>query len=84
MLQYLEDWAVIDQETVNLNLQPGMANAVIFPETGNAHEYWHLIKAPNKMKWSKVVSNNIGRLLQGIGYIKGTNTCFSIHKNEVP
>ena len=30
------------------------------------------------------MSNEIGQLFQGIGGIQGTNTCFFIHRHEVP
>ena len=43
-----EDWAVIDQVTGKLTLQPGRANSVIFPETGKVQEYRHLIKGTEK------------------------------------
>ena len=33
-----EDWAVINQVTGNLVLQPGRANAVIYPKTGKEKE----------------------------------------------
>ena len=61
-----------------------MVNSVICYKTGKAQEYQHLLKGPDKLKWSKGVSNNIGRLLLGIGYIKVTNNCFYIHRIKVP
>ena len=50
VLPAVEDWAVIDQATGNLTLQPGMSNAVIWPKKGRAQEYRHLIKGPDKLK----------------------------------
>ena len=79
-----EDWAVIDQVTGKLTLEPGIANAVIYPKTGKSQEYQHLIKPPEKPKWSKGMSNGIGRIFQGLGDTQGTNTCFFIHRHEVP
>ena len=79
-----EDWAVIDQVTGELTLEPGRANTVIFPDTVKAQEYQHLIKFPKKLKCIKGASNEIGQLFQGLGDIQGTNTCFFIYRNEVP
>ena len=47
-------------------------------------EYRHLMKGPDKPKWSRAMENEIGRLFQGIRDIEGTYTCFFIHKYEVP
>ena len=79
-----EECAVINQVTGNLILQPGRSNAVIWPKTGKSQEYRNLIKVLEKLKWSKGISNEIGQLFQGIGDIQGTNTCFFIHRHEVP
>ena len=76
MIQAGDDWAVIDQETVNLALQPGMTNTVIWPETGKSQEYHHLTKVHNKHKFINVASKEIVRLFQGLGDTKGTNTFF--------
>ena len=62
-----EDWEVIDQVTGNLPLQPGRANAVICPDTGNAQDNQHLIKDPKKLKWSKGMSNETGNFSKGSG-----------------
>ena len=59
-------------------------NTVIFPETGKPQEYRHLMKGPDKPKQTRAFGNDIGRLFQGIRDIEGTNTCFFIHKHEVP
>ena len=59
-------------------------NTVICPETGKPQEYRPLVKGPNKPKWTREFVNEIGRLFQGIRDINVTNTCFSIHNNEVP
>ena len=59
-------------------------NAVICPDTGKPQEYSHQMKGPDKPKWTRAFKNEIGQLFQGIRDIEGTNTCFFIHKNEVP
>ena len=52
--------------------------------TGKDQKYQHLIKGPKKVKWIMGMSNEIGRLFQGIGDIQGTNTCFSIYRHKDP
>ena len=41
------------------------------------------MKCPEKLKWSKGISNEIGRLFQGIGDIQGTNNCFFVQRHKV-
>ena len=43
-----------------------------------------LIAGPTKEIWQQALANEIGRLAQGIGDIKGTNTLCFIPKNEIP
>ena len=62
----------------------GQINAVMCPETGKSQDYRHLIKGPDKPKWTKAMTNEIERLFQVIQGIVGTDTCFFIHKHEVP
>ena len=42
------------------------------------------MKGTDKKNWTRAFANEKGRLFQGIQDIKGTSTCFFIHKNEVP
>ena len=77
-------YAVIYQATANLTLQTVMVNVFICPETGNTQEYLHLIKIPDKLKWSKFIPNDIGRLFQVLGKIQVTNTCFFTHRYQIP
>ena len=41
------------------------------------------MKDHEKPKWTRAMENEIGRIFQGIRYIKGTDTCFFIHRYEV-
>ena len=50
---------------------------------GKSQEQQHIIKGPDKVKWSKGMSNDTGHLLQVLGYIQGPNTCFFIHIHKV-
>lgn len=54
--------------------------------TGKQMEYRDLIKDPHyRTDWLHSCSNEIGRLAQGVGgRVKGTDTCFFIHKHQVP
>ena len=68
------------------------AHAVLDKATGKKLEYRQLIKHPDyKDAWNLSGANEFGRLLQGIGHnpdgtqrIQGTNTCFFIHKHNIP
>ena len=63
------------------------ANAVLDAESGKMLEYRQLLRHPTmKADWSHSSANEFGRLFQGIGgrIEKPTNTCFFIHKHEVP
>ena len=58
---------------------------VIDPATGKTQGYMQLIFVPDKGTLTMDLSNNIGRLAQGIGNrIKGTNNIFFIHRSAVP
>ena len=62
------------------------ANAVTDPITGQAQEYRHLVKGPDKEKWIKSLANEFGRLAQGVGtrMPKGTDTIHFVTKLQVP
>ena len=58
---------------------------VLDPVTGKTKGYTQLIRGPDKGTWTTALSNDIGRLAQGVGKsVKGTNTIFFIHHSEVP
>ena len=67
------------------------AFAVTHPEIGEQMEYKDLVKDPKfKKEWQLSKSNELGRLLQGIGKnkdgtqrIKGYDCCDVIHNHEV-
>ena len=51
---------------------------------GNVLKYCHLIKSEKTKKiWNTSFTNKLGCLFQGIRHIKGTDTCFFIHKAQV-
>ena len=61
------------------------AGAIIDYVTGEAMEYRHLIKSKkHRAVWEHSLSNEIGRLAQGIRDVKGTDTIFFIQKSEIP
>jgi hypothetical protein len=63
--------------TAMINL-PGMANAVICPETGKSLKHKELItKLKYKIKWMRSTANEINRLYY-------TNTIQVIHRSEIP
>ena len=62
----------------------GPINAVMCPETGKSQDYRHLIKGPDKPKWTKAMTNEIGCLFQGIRDIEGTNTFFKFTSMRYP
>ena len=58
---------------------------VLDPVTGKTQGYTQLICGPDKDTRNTELSNNIGRLAQGVGNrVKGTNTIFFIHHFEFP
>ena len=58
---------------------------MIDPATGKTHGYAQLIRGPDKGTWIMELSNDIGRLAQGVrNRIKGTNTILFIHRSGVP
>ena len=59
--------------------------AIIDDKTGQSLEYRDLIKRPElRDTWFKSLANQLGRLAQGIGDIKGADTIFFISKSEIP
>ena len=78
-----EDLAHTNKTTGEVTIHPEQINTVIFPETGKSQEYIHLMKGPDKPKFTRAVANNIGRILQGIRCIKVTYTCYFIHRHKV-
>ena len=68
-----------------LAFQEYFAGAITCKETGQPLEYRDLIKRPEvKEIWEKALSNELGRLAQGVREIKGTDTIFFIKKSEIP
>ncbi len=60
-------------------------SAIVDNITGDVCEYRHLIKSNTHCAiWLKSFANKLGHLFQGICNIKGTDTCFFIHKNQMP
>jgi hypothetical protein len=56
--------------------------AIVDDITGDILEYRHLIKSDSHRSiWQKSFANELGRLFQGKRDIKGTDTCFFIHRN---
>jgi hypothetical protein len=53
-------------------------------ESPDRLKYAELIKGPDKPIWEKGMCNELGRLAQGYGNVKGKNTIFFIHRNQVP
>ncbi len=55
-------------------------------QTGEYLNYRQLIREPkHKEVWSTSAANEFGHLAQGVGgRVKGTNTIFFIHKDQVP
>ena len=63
------------------------ANAVVHPTTGKHMQYRELLHHPDtaiQRDWQQSATNEFGRLAQGIGDIKGTDTITFIPRNEVP
>jgi hypothetical protein len=59
--------------------QQHFANAVVHPTTGKQIEYMALMNDPDPQPlWKRGLSNEAGRLFQGIHDIPGTNTCFVV------
>ena len=68
--------------TGEVKIHPGQINTVIYPETGKYQEYGHIMKEPDKTKCTKEIADEIGCIFQGIRYIKGTDTCFFVHRHK--
>ena len=77
------DWVCTNSTTSEVNIQTGIMNAVIFPETGKFQEYRHLMKGQVKPKWTRDILNEISHPFQGIRYIEETDTYFFIHRHEM-
>jgi hypothetical protein len=61
------------------------AYAVTDVATGQQLEYRQLLQRPDlKPMWEKAFANELGRLAQGISYIKGTHTIVFIQAAEIP
>ena len=50
----------------------------------NELKYKDLIKSNDKHLWAQGMCNELGRLSQGFGNVKGNNTLYFIHKSQVP
>ena len=69
-----------------IHFKQHMACPVINSDTGVSLEYRHLIQGPDKDIWVKALSNDFGRLAQGVkGRMPTDNsTIFFIHPREIP
>ena len=57
----------------------------VYDDNGKEESIDALLKVRMKPTWKIVLSNEIGRLAQGVGdRVSGTNTIYFIHKSEVP
>ena len=63
-----------------------LANPVLDKSTGKLMEYRHLIKGKDKIIWERGMSNELGRLAQGVGtrMPHGTNTIKFVKFKDVP
>ena len=61
-------------------------NSVLDPSTENLLEFRHFIKVPDRKNGDTSISNDIGRLVQGVGtrMTTGTNIIFSMHASKMP
>ena len=50
------------------------------------HEYRHLARGPDKAIWIKILANDLGHLVQGVGarMPTGTNTLYFCHQSQIP
>ena len=61
------------------------ANSGIDANSGQSLNYRQLSRGPDKEVWIQSLSNDLGRLAQGVGNrIEGTNTILFISKSKVP
>ena len=61
------------------------ANSVIDANSGQSLNYCQLSRVPDKEIWIQSLSNDLGRLAQGVvTRIEGPNTIFFISKSKVP
>ena len=56
----------------------------INPDTGQIADYRELSESSDGSIWKNSNAEEIGRLAQGYGTIKGTNTIFFIHPSQIP
>ena len=64
---------------------PNFIGAIVDDITGDVLEYRHLIKSDShRATWQTSFANKLGRLFQRICDIKGTDTCFFIHRTQMP
>ena len=56
----------------------------INPDTGKIAEYRELSQCSDGAIWRQSNAEEIGRLAQGYGAIKGTDTIFFIHPSAMP
>jgi hypothetical protein len=62
-----------------------MMNAVIYPATGKEMQYKDLMKDPDLGPSFEIgLSNEVGRICQGIRDIAGTNTAFFVDLTNIP
>ena len=61
-----------------------VANAVIDPKTGATLSLKQLLHGNNKMTWKESHSDQWGRLTQGNGRVKNTETCFFVEWKTKP
>ena len=61
-------------------------NSVIDPATGKVHEYWHLIRGPDRAIWKQGFANDLGCLAQGIAQRMptGTNNIYFCRTSTTP
>ena len=63
-----------------------LANPVLDKSSGKMLEYRDLIKGPDKIVWERGMSNELGRLAQGVGkrMPHGTDTIQFIKFEDMP
>ena len=73
------------EENIKIIL-PNICNHVICENTRKIHSYRSVLKTENKEKWTTLFTNEMGRLLDGVGkrLQKGTNTLFPIKQYNIP
>ena len=68
-----------------------LTNHVFNPDIGNKLSIERLIKGPDAATWNHSLTNEFGRLVQGVGHlrkpleqVRSTNTLFFIPRSKVP